>query len=317
MSRRYSASELVDDCAALGAMPEIYFRVRKVIDDPATTVSAVAGGISTDPALTARVLRAVNSPLFGLSGKIETVMRAVTVLGTQTVHDLVLAASVTGAFTAAPNSTFTQKSVTCATHCRLHHRAPKLGMCRLNWRLLSNMRQFWRMSLLTGLTARALSKECGLIDAERPFVEGLLSRVGMMIMAERIGSLIAAVARHAVSTGTARHASESAFIGCNYAQAGAELLRRWHLPDSITSAIERHPQPGRDDPVDVPILHAAALIAARYETGPVSRQREVAIDADILSWLGLDGYAVQAAGESAIAELAATEEVMFPASKAA
>ena len=32
----------------------------------------------------------------------------------------------------------TQKSVTCATHCRLHHRAPKLGMCRLNWRLLSN-----------------------------------------------------------------------------------------------------------------------------------------------------------------------------------
>ena len=31
----------------------------------------------------------------------------------------------------------TQKSVTCATHCRLHHRAPKLGMCRLNWRLLS------------------------------------------------------------------------------------------------------------------------------------------------------------------------------------
>ena len=34
---------------------------------------------------------------------------------------------------------FTQKSVTCATHCRLHHRAPKLGMCRLNWRLLSNL----------------------------------------------------------------------------------------------------------------------------------------------------------------------------------
>ena len=32
----------------------------------------------------------------------------------------------------------TQKSVTCATHCRLHHRAPKLEMCRLNWRLLSN-----------------------------------------------------------------------------------------------------------------------------------------------------------------------------------
>jgi HD-like signal output (HDOD) protein len=287
MSRRYTASELVDNCTELGTLPEIYFRVRAVIDDPATTVASVAREISADPALTGRVLRTVNSPLFGLSGKVETVMRAVTVLGTQTVHDLVLAAAVTGAFSGATKSPL-------------------------------NMRQFWRMSLLTGLIARGLGKNCGLMDPERPFVEGLLSRVGMVVMAERIGALMAVVTRHALNTGSPRHQAETAFIGCDYAQTGAELLRRWSLPVSIVTSVERHLKPSLDDPMEILILHAAAVVAARYETGPVSRQRAIAMDPAILARLEVDTYILEAAGERGIADLSATEEIMFPArSKAA
>jgi HD-like signal output (HDOD) protein len=287
MSRRYSASELVENCAELGTMPEIYFRVRKVIEHPAATVVKVAQEISTDPVLTARVLRAVNSPLFGLSGKVETVMRAVTVLGTQTVHDLVLAAAVTGAFSAVSSAAI-------------------------------NMRQFWRMSLLTGLVARSLAKECRMIDPERPFVEGLLSRVGVIVMTQRIGSLIAVVTRHAISTGTPRHQSETAFIGCDYAQVGAELLRTWELPQTIVNAIEHHLNPSEDEAMETLILHAAATIAGRYETGPVSRQNAINIDPQVMARLEINSYTLEAVGERAIADLSATEEVMFPAhSKAA
>jgi HD-like signal output (HDOD) protein len=287
MSRRYGASELVDNSDELSAMPETYLRVRAAIDDPATTLAKVAHEIAIDPVITARVLRAVNSPLFGQSGKVDTVLRAVTVLGTQAVHDLVLATSVTCAFSGVANS-------------------------------VMNMRQFWRMSLLTGLVARGLGKRGGMIDAERLFVEGLLSRVGMVVMAQRIGSLVAVVTRHAINTGTSRHLSETAFIGCNYPQTGAELLRRWKLPESIVNAIEHHLDPNVDSSDEILILHAAALTAARYENGPVSRQSSIAIAPEILEKLGLDPYSLETAGGQAIAELAPTEEVMFPAhSKAA
>ena len=111
--------EKVTANAKLISLPDVYFRLRDVLNDPEYCMGDVADVISHDPAMTTRLLRLVNSAYFGLAAKIDTVNRAVSMLGTQQVHDLVLAASVAQTFDGMSNqvmdmSRYWQKSVYCA-----------------------------------------------------------------------------------------------------------------------------------------------------------------------------------------------------------
>jgi len=72
-----SANELVQSCTSVFTLPEIYFRVRDVVEDPNSTMDDLAEVLKLDPAISARLLRIVNSPLYGFSKQIDTVTRAV------------------------------------------------------------------------------------------------------------------------------------------------------------------------------------------------------------------------------------------------
>ena len=75
-------------------LPEIYFRVRDVVDNPDSTMDDLANALKIDPAISARVLKIVNSPLYGFPKQIDTVTRAVNLLGMQAVRDLVTATTI-------------------------------------------------------------------------------------------------------------------------------------------------------------------------------------------------------------------------------
>ena len=91
-----SAQELVQSCSNMFTLPETYFRVRDVADDPNSTMADLANALKFDPAISARVLKIVNSPLYGFPKQIDTVTRAVNLLGMQAVRDLVTAADLPG-----------------------------------------------------------------------------------------------------------------------------------------------------------------------------------------------------------------------------
>ena len=84
--------------AKLVSLPGVYLRLTEILDSPDFAMAEVVNAISQDPSITLRLLRIVNSSLYGFAAKIETVSRAITMLGTQQVHDLVLATSVAKAF---------------------------------------------------------------------------------------------------------------------------------------------------------------------------------------------------------------------------
>ena len=90
--------ELVACVEKLASLPAVYHRIRDLLDDPDSSVLELSEAVSSDVAITARVLRVVNSVLYGFPGKVETVSRAVNLMGMQQVHDLVLSTSVIGAF---------------------------------------------------------------------------------------------------------------------------------------------------------------------------------------------------------------------------
>ena len=91
-----NAHDLVTGNLRLTTLPDVYLKVKAVVDDPDAGVADMVQAIEHDPGITARLLRIANSAFFGFAAKVETVSRAVSLLGTQQIHDLVLATSLAG-----------------------------------------------------------------------------------------------------------------------------------------------------------------------------------------------------------------------------
>jgi HD-like signal output (HDOD) protein len=208
----FTAAQLVDGVQTLKSLPAAYINIKRVIDDPKSSTNDLASAISADPALTARVLRLVNSPLYGFNSKIETVSRALVVLGIQQIHDLALATSVAAVFKSA----------------RLQH---------------FDMERFWRESVYCALAARSVAKLCNVLDSERLFVAGLLHGLGTLVMFDRAPQEAAEAMRQAGEGRRSVIDVQREIVGCDYAEVGAQLARRWNLPANLCSAIAYHIQP--------------------------------------------------------------------------
>ena len=80
--------DLVRGAVKLVTLPEIFIKVNSMVDDPTCSASDIGKYISKDPALTAKLLKIANSPLYGFPSRIDTVSRSITVIGTRGLRDL-------------------------------------------------------------------------------------------------------------------------------------------------------------------------------------------------------------------------------------
>jgi HD-like signal output (HDOD) protein len=245
-------TEFASRVTTLASLPEVYLKVRALLDDPRATMADVAGIIGQDPGLTARLLRIANSAMYGFAGRIATVSRAVTMLGTQQVHDLVLATSVTRAF------------------------------ARISPALV-NMDSFWRESVHCGLLTRALGARCDVLDVERLFVEGLLRDVGHLVLYHELPNLAAQALEASRQSGTPLYQEERRLIGFDFAEVGAELLKAWGLPEGLQEVVRDHVEPDRSrvHVLETALLHIATTLAA---AGPDLSAEDVAARACPPAW---------------------------------
>lgn len=283
MSKHYTPEELVEGFAGLHTLPEVYFRIKAVVDDPCSQVSDLVRELGADPALTARVLRVVNSPLYRMGGKVETLLRAVNVLGTRAIHDLVLATSVTGMIT---------------------RRA--LGAL--------DMRVHWRTSLAIGMLARGLGESVRLVDRDRLLVEGLLSRMGEVVMYERIGAVAAVVARHAAAKRLPLQAVQRSFLGCHHGDVGAALLRTWRLPETICGALAGHLEPlTPGEPADVSLLRLAAMLAPAIDDTALITGLQAELIPHAPAGVQLDTHSIGELLQAVRVDLEALQQAFVPA----
>jgi len=105
-----SIDEIVKDIEDLVSLPSVFIQINQLIDDPKCTSAQIGDIISQDPNLTVRVLRIANSPMYGLRAEIDTVNKAVTVIGMKRIRDLVLATSAVDAFESIPNELITMEN---------------------------------------------------------------------------------------------------------------------------------------------------------------------------------------------------------------
>ncbi|NHZ69838.1 MAG: HDOD domain-containing protein, partial [Thermotogales bacterium] len=150
-SRQESVIELLGDVEGLVSPPDVCLRLFELIHSPSSGAKEISGVVSVDPNLTARLLRMANSSFYNFSRKIDTISRAVTVIGNTELYQLVLSISAVKTFNTIPNE-------------------------------LVKMETFWRHSVYTGLLARAIAARANVLHPERLFVAGLMHDIGSIIL---------------------------------------------------------------------------------------------------------------------------------------
>ena len=239
------ASELVQSCTSVFTLPEIYSRVRDVVDDPHATREDLANAFKLDPALSVRLLRIANSPQYGAPKQIDTITHGIKLIGLQAVKDLVAETTVGRTFSGIP----------------VH---------------LMDALKFWRKSVFCALLAEKIAKSCGIDDNERFFVEGLLRDIGHFVLYQTVPQRAQSALIEAGYLEASLAEVEQSNIGCDFAEVGAELIWSWDMPVHIEQAVrcQLSPKDAGEFALDASIVHLAGVVVDQEELEP-NKRREV------------------------------------------
>ena len=276
--------EQVMSHARLISLPEAFLRLQKVLADDDFSMADVALAISQDPALTTRLLRLVNSPFYGMAGKIDTVFRAVTMIGSKQVYDLALATSVAQTFDQMDSK-------------------------------VMDMERFWRRSVFCALAAKKLAGACNVLDSERLFVAGLLHDIGHLVMYQGLPELCLQAIIEARESGRSLHQVEHELCDLDYARVGGALMRQWQLPGSLRETTEFHVDPEKAlmFPLETCLVHIAAVLSDDFPVTPEIHQ----IHAFALETCGLNVQACIDVRQQTEQDVAQVYASLFPLKKSA
>ncbi len=261
---RSRATELVKGVSDLVSLPEVCTQVNELVDDGKSSAADIANVISQDPALTARLLKVANSSFYRFPSKIETVSRAITIIGTRELRFLVLATSAVRSFDRIPND-------------------------------LVDMASFWRHSVYCGVIARLLAGQCNVLHKERLFVAGLLHDVGHLVMYHKIPDLVQVMHYRAEISGEPIYEAERDVFDIDHGVVGTELLRLWRLPESLQEVLEFHHEPARAGKylLESAIVHVANCLATLAESGSTDELEGPPIDPFAWEMTGLSSEIIE------------------------
>lgn len=250
-----TVEDLTGSDRAIGAIPEVLVRLSQSMEDPRTSPAELAGIIQYDPGLAANLLKVVNSAFYGFPQHIETISRAVTVIGVQQLSALAVGMTAMSLFAELPGRAL-------------------------------DYAQFWRHSLACACGARALASACGLANTERFFVAGLLHDVGVLLMLLYDPGRMGLALQSVRESGEPLLEAERRILGVDHAAAGQALLTLWMLPESLVQAVAGHHEPvwsaGRPEAA---IVHIADFLAEALYCGSSGQPVLPALDTRALSAL--------------------------------
>ncbi len=248
---------LINSAPLLPALPENYSRVQGCIMADEVDIEKMAVIIGQDVALSSAMLHWSNSALFGQRFRVDTIKKAIVVLGTDIVTNLILSESITESLAKTP---------------------PQIEGFDLN--------KFKSHSIATATLARLLTKSLHSSDVElqdRAFIAGLLHDMGKLVAASNFGEKFSAAAKHAEQQNRSFYEAELQILGTSHAELGSFLAEWWALPHFIVTAIDAHHKP-TSSPIDPEVVEAVYLanqLSYRFGFGCNGEQIEREIDETI------------------------------------
>jgi len=243
--RKYSLElqQLINTIPLLPALPETYSQVRDCISDDEIDIERMAEAISQDISLSTTLLHWGNSALFGQRFLVDTIKKAIIVLGTDIVENLILSESVYRAINSQTNklpgfdiNRFKRHSIACATVARL----------------------------LIKLTR---SSDVGMQD--RAFIAGLLHDMGKLLLATYLPEKFQRAIEIAEENQWSLLKAERSLYDTDHAEIGAMLAEWWSLPPFLVEAIRSHHhlRNSAAEPEVTAATYAANIIACQFNLG--------------------------------------------------
>jgi len=254
--------QLVTRCSVLPTVPALYSEIIEALQDPNTDIGTIGDIMVKDAAMTAKILKLVNSAFFGLGHEISNPGEAVAFLGTDTIKSLIL---FTNAFS-------------------------EIEQIKLEG---FSVETLWAHSLMVANAAKLVAIHEGgdrkMVDES--YVAGLLHDVGKLVFAANLGEQFQQALRIAREKKILLAAAEREVFGADHADVGGYLLGLWGLPIPVVEAIALHHRPEAAIQKTFSPLSAVHIgnALASAEKPSVSNVMTGELDVKYLEQLGISG----------------------------
>jgi HD-like signal output (HDOD) protein len=278
------ALSLVSDIATL---PEVTMKIIEVVENPKSTARELHEVIKRDPALSAKVLKVVNSAFYGLPGQIASVDRAIVLLGLSAVKNIAIASSIARLFKGGTiGGTFTAKDL-------------------------------WKHSVAVAVAAKLLAKAGGAVaGGDEVFLAGLIHDLGIMIERQAFAPQLTEIIERCIAGEGSFIELETRIIGADHQALGDGLTTKWRFPRHLRAAVGFHHNPN-DLSADLQplgrLVHVADTLCCQeklgfYLTGSGQELSEETLEAISITPEQLEQVRQQLADEVANAEAVLSNE---------
>jgi len=214
--------EEIENLGAIPTLPSVLTRLLAVIDKPGVSIKEISDFISRDQALSSRVLKMVNSPIYGFPGRISTVNQALMLIGLGALKGMLMGVAIFDAM---------QKT----------------------------MAGLWEHSIGAATAGRLIAARTGYKEVEEASVAALIHDLGKVafgiVYPDEYHELLGRVREESEAVAVV----ERRDMGVNHAEAGTWLARKWNFPRNLVEAVGYHHKPAlaREAPALTAIVHLA------------------------------------------------------------
>lgn len=236
---RITLDEIIRKVEDLPALPNIANEIMRLTEDPDSTVKDIEQAIMKDQSLTTRVLRLANSAYYGYARRISTISEASVLLGFQAIRSITLSASVGGL---------------------LMKEVPGYGL-REN--------ELWRQSQSCAIISRYIARKVRFAKIDQAYVAGLLRDIGKVIVSYYLTEHFKKIMDLVENENLSFLDAEERVLGFHHGQVGAEVAKKWNLPEDLVEAIAYHhsPEEATINPKLTAIIHLADAVVMMLGIG--------------------------------------------------
>ncbi|MBW1707316.1 MAG: HDOD domain-containing protein, partial [Deltaproteobacteria bacterium] len=237
--RKPSPDEIADMIHRIRPIPQIALKIARMTREGDYDVGKFAREIKQDQVISARVITLSNSSFIGLRKKVDSIERALVVLGERYLLQLVLSASMELYF----------------SDCGQGYSLCKGGL--------------FQHALGTAMVSEELAKHTAKASPEIAYTTGLLHDIGKVVLDQYISSQIPFFYRQTQIDGVELCEAEREKLGITHPEAGELLAENWSLPENLTDTIRHHhcPEQATIDPELTHLVYLADLLMSRFQAG--------------------------------------------------
>jgi putative nucleotidyltransferase with HDIG domain len=207
--------ERLDSIGDLPTLSAVYGRMCTILGDMNASAEDIAKELEKDPAITAKLLRLVNSSFYGFQHRICSVSQAVVVLGFNMVRNLVLAVSI----------------------------FDKFGTGKGHETGDFDRPAFWVHSIGCAVAAHEVSQYIAPHYQEECFVGGLLHDIGKLVSDTYLHQEFRTACQLARKNNISLLEAERMTFGITHATVGGYIAQRWNFPPALLEAVSHHHAP--------------------------------------------------------------------------